>query len=108
MLQTVVGLGVGGLGVGGLGVGGLGVGGSGAAFTNLLFCSAGCQVLVLAKTQLPAAVFSTLAAHVGAELRYVTAESGDETLLLDFHEAFTIDPARIEAALSTWSEEPAS
>ena len=84
------------------------VGGSGAAFTNLLFCSAGCQVLVLAKTQLPAAVFSTLAAHVGAELRYVTAESGDETLLLDFHEAFTIDPARIEAALSTWSEEPAS
>lgn len=84
------------------------VGGSGAAFTNLLFCSPGCQVLVLSKAQVPAAMFSTLAAHVGAELRYVTANSGDKSLLQDLHEAFTIDPARVEAALSIWSEETAS
>lgn len=79
-------------------------GGSGAAFTNLLFCQRGCRALVFAKTDLPASVFSTIAAHVGAELRYLTAAPGELERLHDFHAPFELEPARVQAVMSLWGQ----
>ncbi|MCB9737782.1 MAG: glycosyltransferase family 61 protein [Deltaproteobacteria bacterium] len=75
------------------------VGGSGAAFTNLAFASPGCHALVFAREQLQATFFAPYARQCDVRLAYLTEREGPPELYATLHEAFRLDPARVDAAL---------
>lgn len=75
------------------------VGGSGAAFTNLAFTSPGCHALVFAREQLQATFFAPYARQCDVRLAYLTEREGAPELYATVHEAFRLDPTRVDAAL---------
>jgi len=77
-------------------------GGSGAAFTNLIYCTNTSKAIIFAKTRLPFSGFSTIAAAVGADLRYVTEESTKGDLLKTLHDPFEIDISMLRKILTDW------
>lgn len=75
------------------------VGGAGAAFTNLVFASPGCRALALMREQLQASVFAPYARLFDVRLAYLTEREGPVELYTSLHQAFRLDPGRVEAAL---------
>ncbi|GHU66029.1 hypothetical protein FACS1894123_12020 [Bacteroidia bacterium] len=67
-------------------------GGAGAAFTNLLFCSKGCDVLLFASCHSAFSGFSTIASAFDINLRYITEEDTHPGIqVVNIHSAFKID-----------------
>jgi hypothetical protein len=78
-------------------------GGSGAAFSNLLFCSAGCKAIVFSKREQPLSAFSTIAAHSGVELVYLSEQQGPAASS-GVHDDFEIDCGKLKALMDSWSD----
>jgi capsular polysaccharide biosynthesis protein len=67
-------------------------GGSGAAFTNLLYCNKGCEVLVFYSFHATFSGFSTIASAFDVSLRYITEEDTHPDISKEnVHNAFKIN-----------------
>lgn len=77
-------------------------GGTGGAFTNLLFCKAGCNVFCFTNYALDLSIFSTVAKHVNANLLYIADESKDISTIKNIHESFHIDLDRLDDIVRHW------
>jgi capsular polysaccharide biosynthesis protein len=77
-------------------------GGTGGAFTNLLFCKAGCNVFCFTNYALDLSIFSTVAKHVNAHLLYIADESKDISTIKNIHESFRIDLHRLDDIVRHW------
>lgn len=74
------------------------VGATGAAFTNILFCKQGCKVLCITNIQNELSIFSTIAKYLELDFQYLAAHEKPHKPI-DLHEAFIIDPPRLEQIL---------
>jgi hypothetical protein len=77
-------------------------GGTGGAFTNLLFCKAGCKVFCFTNYALDLSIFSTVAKHVNADLLYIVDDSKDISKIKGVHESFTINLTRLDDIVKYW------
>lgn len=76
------------------------IGGAGAAFTNLLFCSAGCKVVMFAKFKISVSNFSTIACAVNADLVSITEEDTNKNVSSDLlHDSYELDPSYLREFL---------
>lgn len=74
------------------------IGSTGAAFTNLLYCSRGCNVIAITNVMYTeVSDFSTLAMHVGANLHYMAAEEREEVSVRELHSDFRVNVNKIIA-----------
>lgn len=75
------------------------IGATGAAFTNLLFCNAGCKVLCLTNYDLNVSIFCTICKIFGIELTYIYDESLIPDKDSDVHADFNIDINKFKKVL---------
>ena len=67
------------------------IGGSGAAFTNLIFCSKGCNIIILTNYKFPISIFSTISYYLHLNLVYLTDETLDLRMMKSLHDRFNIN-----------------
>lgn len=72
------------------------IGGTGAAFSNLLFCEAGCKVICLVSRKQSTPVFTTLAYLNGVEMRYLSSCISHGSKGRQLHADFRIDVCTLE------------
>jgi capsular polysaccharide biosynthesis protein len=78
------------------------IGGSGAAFTNLLFCSKLCKVIIVFRGYFPFSGFSTIASAFDIHLLYLTEEDTNKNMIRgNIHDAFEIDLLYLKKQLNT-------
>lgn len=69
---------------------------SGAALTNIICCKAGCKILVLTAVDWNLTIFSNIAGHVDAKMRYLCGTTNNPN---DISTGFTINPNEFEKAI---------
>jgi len=69
---------------------------SGAALTNILCCKAGCKILVLTAVDWNLTIFSNIAGHVNADIRYLCGNTNNPD---DIGSGFTINANEFENAV---------
>jgi capsular polysaccharide biosynthesis protein len=77
------------------------VGPTGAAWTNLVFCKQGTNALCwMAEEVEDFSAFSTIAGHVGVNLKYLTHATGMQSTAELYYADYEIDVKKIESAIS--------
>ncbi|MCW5619892.1 MAG: DUF563 domain-containing protein [Burkholderiales bacterium] len=79
---------------------------TGAAFTNMLFAQPGCRLLVLYYPEVPYFYFSTLAAALGHDLRYLLGDAVSGSHPVMYQRDFTLDVDKAAAAADAMSGWP--
>ncbi|NHB69842.1 glycosyltransferase family 61 protein [Perlabentimonas gracilis] len=77
------------------------VGVSGAAFSNLLFCSKGCNVICLTNYNLDISIFSTIAKWLDINFSYFYDRSKSLTSKSDLHDSFKVELHRLREYIET-------
>lgn len=77
------------------------VGVSGAAFSNLLFCSKGCNVICLTNYKLNISIFSSIANNLDIDLTYLYDHTKQLNYRCDLHDSFKVDLNSLEELLQS-------
>lgn len=78
-------------------------GGSGAAFTNLLFCTEGCKVIIFSKYNIPFSGFSSIGQVSKADIRYIIEKKIEQNDDVQLHEKFNVNLNSLEEKLKQWN-----
>jgi capsular polysaccharide biosynthesis protein len=78
-------------------------GGSGGAFTNVLFCKAGCKLFCFSNYAFDLSIFTTVATHVQADMLYIVDDTKDLLNVKSIHDSFSIDLIKLDEIVRHWT-----